>query len=93
MPYWLNWALLLLFSIHLLAFAWLYLRRRTAYHGVVSLTFVLLVILYALQLTLSREPVIAGLSLYWWLRIGAWTAALLSLVLWLRRRRHQRMGG
>ncbi|RFF30834.1 hypothetical protein [Wenzhouxiangella sediminis] len=92
MSVWLNWILLLVFAVHLAAFAVLGLRRRQLYYLALVVTFGLLTASFALRLW-GGGPVLAERALYEWLRYGAWAAAVTS-VSWtvLRARRRIQAG-
>lgn len=74
----LNWILLLVFGIHLVAFAALGLRRRQLYYLALVITFGLLTASFALRLW-EGGPVVADRALHEWLRYGAWAAAVISV--------------
>lgn len=75
---WLNWILLLVFALHLVAFAVLGLRRRQAYYAALVVTFGLLTASFAFRLW-GGAPALWNQPLHQWLRYGAWAAALVSV--------------
>ena len=89
MPDWLNPFLLVLFAAHLLAFGRLAILRRQAYHTVASVTFTLLVAVFALRIWAPGWQV-AGVPVHGALRVAAWASAAVSLSLLLHRRWRRR---
>ena len=82
-------ALIVLFSIHLLAFALLWWRRRERHLLWLVLTFTLLV--SSCVVTLVAPTIMLGtLTLDWVLRIAAWSASALALVGIIKRSRAKR---
>lgn len=75
---WLNSILLLVFALHLAAFAVLGLRRRELYYAALVVTFGLLTATFALRLW-DGGPVLGGRALHQWLRYAAWAAAAVSV--------------
>jgi len=83
-------ALLILFLVHLVAFAWLGLKRRELYYLALVITFTLLSAAMATLLA-APEQLLGDWPLHLILRFGAWTAAAITLT-WtalrvIRRRR------
>lgn len=78
MSAWLGWGLLLVFGVHLVAFALLWWRRRQGYYVALVITFALLTASTGLRLW-GEAPVVANQPLDQWLRYGAWVAAAVSL--------------
>jgi hypothetical protein len=72
-------ALLLVFLVHLVAFAVLGLRRRQAYYLALVLTFGLLSLAVATRLALPDQQGVGDLMLHESLRLGAWAAAAVSI--------------
>ena len=89
MPAWLNPLLLVLFAVHLAAFGRLAVLRREVYYAVASLTFALLVAVFALRLWAPHWE-IGGVPVHWALRVGAWMSAAGSLSLLAYRRWNRR---
>ena len=84
--YWtVEWALVWLFVIHLIAFAALTWRRRTWQFAPAMVTFALLV-----ALNLSKALDWGSDLLHDWLRGLAWVGLIVSVGAWLRRRRARR---
>jgi hypothetical protein len=81
----LNAALLAVFAVHLAAFGRLAWLRRERYYAVASLTFVLLVGVFALRLW-APEWELGGHPASRYLRVAAWGSAAVSLSLFVRRR-------
>lgn len=87
---WLAWLLLLIFGLHLFAFAALWWRRRQGYYLALVATFLLLMLSVSLRVW-GGAPDVLGRSMADWLRYGAWASAAISIS-WtvtriLRRRR------
>lgn len=87
---WVNWLLLIIFSVHLVAFAGLWMRRRQGYYVALVATFLLLTLSVALRLG-DGGPLWLGRPAADWLRYAAWASAAISIS-WtaariLRRRR------
>ena len=86
-----SWGLLFVFALHLAIFARLYLRHKRAFHGLVALTFVLLLISHSLRLGWPSAT-LSGIGLSWYPRVVAWilgaagTAFLLRDIIVRRRR-------
>ena len=87
MPDWWPTLLLGVFATHLPFFAWRWHRSGELRYAATTVTFVLLVATYGLQV-FAPELRIAEVELQPWLRRSAWAAAVLSLGLlarhWLR---------
>lgn len=75
--------LLVVFAIHLVVFARLYLRRRQLRHGAATLTFALLVSAFSLRLW-AEEWAVAGIPTHFVVRVAAWMAAGVSIPLFIR---------
>ncbi len=71
--------LLLIFSVHLLAFAYLGLRRRQGYYVALVVTFGLLSAAMAARLFAPDAMVAADVSWAGALRMAAWPAAAVSI--------------
>lgn len=78
MSVWLNSLLLVVFAIHLVAFAWLGFRRRERYYLALVITFGLLTAAFTLRLVAPAWPP-GGLPAHAVLRYAAWCAAAVSL--------------
>jgi len=85
MPHWLVVSLLIVFAIHCVVFASLFLIRKDRYFVLVSLTFFLLVVSYLLRLWFQTWQ-LAGLRAFFLLRVLAWAMALVSISIAIRRR-------
>ncbi|MBK1726851.1 hypothetical protein [Halorhodospira neutriphila] len=70
---------LAVFLAHLVAFAWLGLRRRAPYYAAPVLTFSLLSGSAAAQLAAPAATVAGDLPLYSALRLAAWPVAAVSI--------------
>ncbi|MGB0514386.1 MAG: hypothetical protein ACPGJE_06060 [Wenzhouxiangellaceae bacterium] len=84
-------ALLILFAIHLVAFARLGWKRRQAYYLSLVLTFALLTASFAMFL-FAPDVTLGAIEAYRGLRMLAWGAALVSLS-WTGVRLLRRRGG
>jgi len=71
--------LLIVFSIHLLAFAYLGLRRRQGYYAALVVTFGLLSAATAARLWAPDAIVVGEVSWAGGLRMAAWPAAAVSI--------------
>jgi hypothetical membrane protein len=71
--------LLLVFLVHLVAFAAVGLRRRQRYYLALVLTFALLSATMAANLFAPQASLPGGLALAETLRVGAWLAAAVSI--------------
>lgn len=71
--------LLLVFLVHLAAFAALGLRRRQRYYSALVITFALLSATMAANLFAPEASLPGGLALPEVLRVGAWLAAAVSI--------------
>jgi len=71
-------ALLILFLVHLAAFARLGLKRREAYYIALVVTFSLLSAAFV-TLLLAPDSTLAGWPLHRVFRVGAWAAAAVSI--------------
>jgi hypothetical protein len=91
MPHWLVVALLIVFAIHCVVFASLFLLRKDKYFVLVSLTFFLLVVSYSLRIWFETWQ-LAGLKAFFLLRVMAWAMALASISIAIRRRILLRQG-
>jgi len=90
-------ALLVVFLVHLAAFAWLGIRRRQAYYAALVVTFTLLSLTMALRIFAPDLNLVEGVSLASALRVAAWMAAAVSIAwtltrVWTRRKRAPRRG-
>lgn len=88
MPHWLLWFLLVLFTVHFVAFAMLLVRRRKAKYAVLCGIFLFLVSSFALRLGIP-EAELGGLKVYWYPRIAAWTLTFSLILSYIRRRIRQ----
>lgn len=84
-------ALLVLFVVHLVAFARLGLKRREGYYAALVVTFALLSAAMAARLAWPGAIVVAEVPLHQALRMAAWPAAAVSVAwtlarVWARRR-------
>ena len=86
MPHWLVVTLLIVFVAHFVVILALAFKRHDSYYALVSFTFLLLVIAYALRLGVADWS-IAGIKTYWYFRIAAWSMACVSIYSTIRRRR------
>lgn len=85
--------LLIVFLVHLVAFAVLGVRRRQAYYAALVVTFTLLSGAMAARLAGPGVAVAGDLELAALLRYGAWAAALVSIswtIVRIRARRNRR---
>jgi len=71
-------ALIVLFAIHLIAFARLGLKRREPYYAALVMLFALLTASFGLRL-LAPEAVVGGIEVYRVLRMLAWISAAITL--------------
>jgi len=83
------WLLLLVFATHLPFFAWRWWRTREIRHAATTLTFSLLVIVYALRV-FAPEWRWLGAPAHQLLRLPALAAAAVSIGLLLRHRMRRR---
>ena len=83
MPDWMPLLLLFVFVTHLPFFAWRYRRTREIRYAATTLTFALLVILYALRV-FAADAALGGVPLYAHVRVPAWISAAISIGLLLR---------
>jgi len=77
--------LITVFSLHVVIFTRLWVKKRDSYYGLIVITFALLVLTQVLILTAS-ELSLGNVPVYWFLRVLAWEAALVTLFRTLRRR-------
>jgi Mn2+/Fe2+ NRAMP family transporter len=89
---WVSALLLVVFLVHLIAFAYLGLQRRQGYYAALVVTFGLLSAAMAARVLAPDAEVGGGLILAEALRMAAWPAAAVSigwtvLRVWQRRRR------
>ena len=78
MPYALNVFLVVLFSIHLVVFARLGLKRRQMYYLALVVTFTLLTASFGLRLV-APEWQVGATAVHQWLRYLAWCSAAISI--------------
>ncbi len=85
--------LLVVFLVHLIAFAVLGVRRRQAYYVALVVTFALLSATMVVRLLAPDLEPVAGIGLDQVLRVGAWVAAAVSITWTLLRLRARRVRG
>ena len=73
------------FLIHFGVFLWLAIKRRKNYHFVLSLTFLLLTLSFALRMWLP-EAELHGHKLFWYFRMSALASSAAALLLIFRQR-------
>ena len=78
MPDWWPRLLLFVFVTHAPFFALRWWRRRELRFLASTITFVLLALTYGLRV-FAPELSFAGVALFWWVRIPAWGAAVISI--------------
>jgi len=79
-PEWGDVALLGLFAVHLAIFGRMTWRGRQLRHGIATITFLLLVAVFAVRLW-SPEWSVAGVAVHRVLRWAAWGGTVVSLLL------------
>jgi hypothetical protein len=84
MPQWLIVSLLIVFAIHFVVFSSLFFIRKDRYFAFISITFLLLVLSYSSRIWLGNFH-FAGVKLFWAFRMAAWTSALISISMTIRR--------
>lgn len=80
MPHWQLIGLLGIFTIHLIIFLRLTVKHRKSYYVLASLSFFLLILSFSLHLWMPALE-LGGHKVYWYLRVGGWLAAGLSVLL------------
>ena len=78
MDAWLSTLLLIVFAVHLVAFAVLGMRRRQWYYLALVVTFFLLCASFGLRLA-APDWAVGGVAVFQWSRWAAWVAAAVSL--------------
>jgi hypothetical protein len=85
MPHWLIVTLLVVFVVHFIIFTILTIKNLSGYYCCVAATFFLLIIAYSLRLW-AADWRFAGIKIFWYFRIAAWSMACISLYLTIRSR-------
>jgi hypothetical protein len=80
MPHWWPGLLLVVFVTHWPFFALRWWRKREARFLATAITLTLLVATYALRV-FAADASLQGVPLFWWVRVPAWLAALVSICL------------
>ena len=80
MPHWQFIGLLGIFTIHLIVFLRLTVKRRKSYYALAAFSFFLLILSLLLHLWMPALE-LGGRKVYWYLRVGGWLTAGLSVLL------------
>jgi hypothetical protein len=78
-----------IYAIHLAIFGLLWWRRRQGVYGVLTVTFVLLILSYGLRVY-TPEARIGSLAAYWPPRVASWIGVVTGLTLLVVRRLRRR---